>query len=194
MASEEAFIHSFYIRMKLVTTPSSSRTIVRTPSDPTLRLRPGDRPQWLEAPVTQEVQQRWRCAAWKAGLPVDVWVALLLEWELVGGELSDLYDPVLEYATVMLETPHLPLGDARRRWVRQLTDGSAPDNDELPTLALPCRLLARIPPTERASRLRPIERGDLDAAKILDIAATVEGLTMEAWAYRCALRLAGARR
>jgi len=176
--------------MNLGTTSPSLPTLPRSPSDPTLRLRPGDRPQWLEAPVADEVLLRWRGAARKAGLPVDAWVALLLELELVVEELSDLYEPVLESAAHMLKTPRLAFGDSRRRWVHQLTESSGPDdNDELPSMALPSRLLARVPPNEQVSRFLSIEHGDLEAAKTLDLAAIAEGLTMEAWAYRCALRL-----
>jgi hypothetical protein len=176
--------------MNVRTTSPSLPALARSPSDPTLRLRPGDRPQWLEAPVADEVLLRWRGAARKAGLPVDAWVALLLELELVVEELSELYEPVLESAVRMLRTPRLAFGDSRRRWVRQLTESSAPDDsDELPSLALPSRLLARVPPNEQASRFLSIEGGDLDAAKTLDLAAIAEGLTMEAWTYRCALRL-----
>jgi hypothetical protein len=189
--SELAYIHSFYIRMNHGITSPSLPALARSPNDPTLRLRPGDRPQWLEAPVADEVLLRWRGAARKAGLPVDAWVALLLELELVVEELSELYEPVLESAAHMLKTPRLAFGDSRRRWVRQLSEISVPDDsDELPSLALPSRLLARIPPSEQACRFLSIEGGDLDAAKTLDLAAIAEGLTMEAWAYRCALRLA----
>jgi hypothetical protein len=177
--------------MNVGTTSPSLPTLPRSPSDPTLRLRPGDRPQWLDAPVAVEVLVRWRGAARKAGLPVDAWVALLLELELVVEELSELFEPVLESAAHVLKTPRLAFGDSRRRWVRQLTESSAPDdNDELPSLALPSRLLVRVPPNEQVSRFLPIEHGDLEAAKTLDLAAIGEGLTMEAWAYRCALRLA----
>jgi transposase-like protein len=177
--------------MNARTTSPSHPPLARSSSDQLLRLRPAERPQWLEAPVAAEVLSRWRSTARAAGLPVDAWVALLLELELVVEDLSELYDPVLEHAVGILSTPRLAFGDARRRWVRQLTEGSAADDsDELPSLALPARLLARVAPSEQAARFQSLERGDLDAAKTLDLAALAEGMTMEAWAYRCALRLA----
>jgi len=155
-----------------------------------LRVRPDDRPRWLEAPVTPILQRRWRSAATRACLPVDAWVALLIEHSLVMEDLASLSVPVLEQARRLLETPRLAIGAGRRLWMRQLVEGSATHDDELPSLALPSRLLARIPPNDLVARLRMIEHGDIEAAKVIDLAAAAEGLTMEAWAYRCALRLA----
>jgi hypothetical protein len=153
-------------------------------------MRPGELPQWLEVPLTEDIQQRWRDAARQAQLPVDVWVSLLLEHAPLVEELSDLYSPVLEEAAHSLQTPRLTIDDTRKLWIRQLREGSVCEHDELPSLALPSRVLACIWPSERTDRLLAIEHGDIDAAKVLDAAAAIEGFTMEAWAYRRALRLA----
>lgn len=176
--------------MNLVTNTLGPTISDRAPNDRALRMRPGERPQWLEAPVSEDVQLRWRDAARKARLPVDAWVSLQLEHAIVIEELSDLYPPVLEEAAHSLRTPRLTVDDGRRLWIRQLTEGSACESDELPSLALASRVLARIGPSERVTRLLAIEQGDTEAAKVLDAAAAIDGSTMEAWAYRRALKLA----
>lgn len=161
----------------------------RTGDAPALRVRPDERPAWVEAPATAAVRRRWRSAAKQARLPVDAWVALLIEHSLVIEDLAGLGAPVLEQARRLLQTPRLAVGARRRLWMRQLGEGSASEEDELPSLTLPSRLLARIPPNDLPARLRSLEQGDVDAAKLLDLAAVAEGMTMEAWAYRCALNL-----
>lgn len=154
-----------------------------------LRVRPDERPAWVEAPVAVSVQRGWRRAAKQARLPVDAWVALLIEHSLVMEDLAGLGAAVLEQARRLLQTPRLAVGSNRRLWMRQLNEGSALEQDELPSLALPSRLLARIAPNDLPARLRGVEHGDIEAAKTFDLAAAAEGLTMEAWAYRCALSL-----
>src|SRR4051812_4768226 len=57
------------------------------------RLRPRERPTWLEVSTPAPVMRRWRTAAAAAGLSVDVWIALKLEWSLVR---EDIPAPRLE--------------------------------------------------------------------------------------------------
>jgi hypothetical protein len=134
------------------------------------------------------VLQAWRKGARAAGLPVDVWVSLLLERQLVEAELGDLYAGVLDAAVASAAQPRLVTGPWMD-WLDQLTAGIALD-DELPSVVLPARVLARIVPTARAKHFAVLHSADLSAARTLETAAAREGLTMEAWAYRCAMRLA----
>src|SRR5919204_5589539 len=47
------------------------------------RLRPGERPAWIELGLSYEERAAWRRLAAASGLSVDVWVALQVEWTLV---------------------------------------------------------------------------------------------------------------
>jgi hypothetical protein len=166
---------------------SATPALPALPETP-LRTRPTERPQWIEAPVGGQVLDLWRRAAREAVMPVDVWVSLLLERQLVEAELAALYRDVLAEAAAVAAQPRLvPL--LWRRWIAQL-DGGALTADELPSVVVPARLLARVAPSTCASTLAALDPADLAAARTLEIAAIGDGLTMEAWAYRCAIGIA----
>jgi len=189
VVSAEAFIHLFYICMKVLFPQSPPARPRRDRPVTALRTRPDDRPSWIEVAVPLETQQRWRGSARSARLPVDVWVSLLLERSLIAEELGDSYRAVVEQAHEVLAVPRLPFGDARRRWIRQLTVGAPVTPDELPSLVLPGRLVARLAPAATMPRLVSLNGMDLSDARALELAAMASGLTMEAWAYRSALWL-----
>jgi hypothetical protein len=160
------------------------------PAGAPMRNRPGDRPIWIELPGGEQAQKRLRVMARKAALPVEVAVGLLLERDLVAAELGDLWDMVLDEATTGLGLPRLGPGETWRQWVSQLRHGVERADDELPSLALPLRVLAQIPPAEQVARVLDVEPEKLIAARTLDAAAALHGMTMQAWSLRSALRLA----
>jgi hypothetical protein len=153
-----------------------------------LRTRPTERPQWIEAPVGGPVLDQWRRAARDAVTPVDVWVSLLLERQLVESELGPLYGDVLAEAAAVAAQPRL-VPTIWRRWIAQLA-GGALTGDELPSVVIPARLVARVAPSTCASTFAALDPADFAAARTLEMAAVADGLTMEAWAYRCAIQSA----
>lgn len=160
------------------------------PSRTPMRIRPGDRPMWVELRGCEGKKRRLRALAHDSELPVEVVVGLLLERDLVATEVGDLWDTVLDEATTNLGPARLGPGEKWREWVSQLRHGTTRTEDELPSLALPIRVLAQIPPAERAARILNLEPEQLTGARALDVAAALHGMTMQAWSLRCALRLA----
>lgn len=155
-----------------------------------LALRPGERPEWIELPPDPAAMRRLRATAQRSRLPLNAAVSLALEGELVAADLGDMWAEVVAEATAASTTPRLAPDDRLRTWVRQLRDGSEPSNDELPSLALPARLLAQIPPAERVRRALEFDPAVLEPARALDAAAALHGTTMQVWSLQQALRLA----
>jgi hypothetical protein len=161
------------------------------------RLRPGERPFWLELPLSDDgiAELRWRAA--RAGQPVDALVALALEARIVDCELraagaitlEALHEQALAEGNRAVLAPTSEL----RAWVSMLRGSSngpaAPD--ELPSVALPMRLVARVEPVARIREVLAAADADaasLDLARACDLAAALAGWTLEAWAYAAALR------
>jgi hypothetical protein len=166
--------------------PYASLTALPAP----MRTRPGDRPNWIELPRDEETANRLRALALEATLPIEVAVGLLLEGDLVAAELGDLWGLVLAEAATDVSLPRLGPGEKWRQWLSQLHHGVERADDELPSLALPLRVLAQIPPAEQVARILKVEMDNLAAARTLDAAAALHGMTMQAWSLRSALRLA----
>ena len=156
----------------------------------TLTLRPGERPAWIELSLDRAVTRRLRAIAQRSRLPLGAAVALALEAELVAADLGDMWADVVAEATSTVIAPRLAPDDRLRNWVRQLRDGVEPSNDELPSLALPARLLAQIPPGERVRRVLEFDPAVLKPARVVDAAAALHGTTMQVWSLQQALRLA----
>lgn len=150
------------------------------------RLRPCERPAWVELGLSYEERAAWRRLAAESGLSVDVWVALQVEWTLVvediGRELAEL---VVERAKASAALPTLAPTEELRSWVAYLLARSGTPTDDLPSLALPERLLARLRPADLAYELRARSAGaSVDDAVAVELAAASVGMTLEAWAYR----------
>jgi hypothetical protein len=119
-------------------------------------------------------------------LPVDVVLALLLEWSTVVGTPSVDPDVLLLAASRDARAARLPPTVDLRTWERQLTGrGPAPEADELPEVCVPARVVAAL-----GHPLDVVGRIDVDAlatAILADRAACRHGLTLETWALRTAL-------
>jgi hypothetical protein len=159
------------------------------------RLRPGERPAWVELDPSEGEARAWRHRAEELGLSVDVWLAVQAEWGIVRANLADeeRIAAVLEHAKSSADTPALAPTAELRAWLRWLAappSGSA--EHDLPSVALPARLLARLRPNAVAAELRTYAAGGREQEAIaVERAASLVGMTMEAWGYREALRLAG---
>lgn len=150
------------------------------------RLRPCERPAWIELELSYEERIEWRRLAAASGLSVDVWVAVQVEWTLVVEDIgTELAERVVESARAAAAVPKLAPTEELRSWIASLHATSVAPSDDLPTLALPQRLLARLRPSdlERELLARSIE-SSVDDAIAVELAAASVGMTLEAWAYR----------
>lgn len=151
------------------------------------RLRPGERPTWIELDLPDDVVRGCTHRAASVGVSLDVAFALQLEWALVSADinaerLSGLVVCASELAASdrMAPTPEL------REWLAYLDADPAdvPEHD-LPSVALPSRLFARIPPASRSAALERAATALVDeAAVVVERAAAIVGMTMETWVYR----------
>lgn len=157
------------------------------------RLRPGERATWIDVNASVAEMRRWAKQAAIAGLSVDVWIALKLEWSLIRADLSDegRLATVVERATREVDAPRLAPSDELRRWLAFLGRGGQPHAEhDLPSVALPARVVARVAPAVLTARTVAEASETLDpAAIVVERAASLNGMTMEAWAYRALVQL-----
>jgi hypothetical protein len=167
----------------------ASVATIDPPSSSALRLRPGERPAWWDARTDRAQFEVWRAAAGDANLSVDVWMSLLLEFDLVLSDLQGLDDPIglLERATQEGDLHRLGPWTELRNWLEGAAIAST-GADELPELLVPERIAARLTPgLELSSRLRPRY---FELARACDRCAALQGRTMESWALQTALQRA----
>lgn len=165
------------------------------------RLRPGERPCWLELALSDEETGDLRRRAGREGLPSDVYVALSLEARLVDRELQAAGGPALrelrEQARAEGQRAALAPTPELRAWVAMLRGNCSCElPDELPSLALPTRLVMRLEPRARVSEVLAAARDEselIELAVACDLAAALAGRTLESWAYAASLtRMASA--
>src|SRR5215218_9639689 len=152
-----------------------------------LRLRPGERPVWVDLQLTTTDARQWRERAAEYGLPTDVWLGLLVEYEIVCSRLrqvggDELISAVLALAEGVLAARQLAPTPELRRWLDQL-DGTELV-DDLPSVVIAARLLMQLPHDDRPDAIRAAaQSGNERQALVLDRAAARLGQTPEAWAY-----------
>lgn len=154
---------------------------------PAARVRPGERPSWWNAALDREHFAAWRAAADGTGLTADALVCLLVELDLVLGDLRDAVpDPHALLAQAAADGARAArLGPATelRDWLAGPLEIS--DRDELPELLLSQRVAARLTP---GCSLAPRIRLDaLELALSCDRQAARAGRTLESWALQAAL-------
>ena len=153
-----------------------------------MRLRPGERPTWWDGSVDRGHWTNWRREATRRRLPLDVWVALLLELALVTQDLerAGVGDPqhvLLAAVNEAEDELRLPPRAELRPWLALLSAGALHDEDELPEVVLPTRLAHRLRP---GSPLTPLLRQeDLEIARRCDAAAASHGRTLRGVGIRC---------
>jgi hypothetical protein len=158
-----------------------------------LRLRPGDRPVWLDLELTRVRVREWRARAAAHGLALDVWLGLLLEYELVCNALREvggqrLVEKVLATARAIAAEPRVAPTPELRRWMDQLEGRRWRGSDDLPSVVVAARLLAQLPHRGRGTAIATAtEAGHEAEAIVVDRVAAASGQTLEAWAYITAL-------
>jgi hypothetical protein len=164
------------------------KAVAMSPGAPTgFRLRPTERPVWIDLAASTAEARKWVQQAASAGLSVDVWAAVKLEWELVLADVPIARVRVLvDYASREASAARLAPSEELRRWLEFLGRGrqSSAEHD-LPSVALPARVVARIAPTLLKSFVVDAANAPLDPnALIVERAASLNGMTMESWVYR----------
>src|SRR6185312_7943790 len=157
------------------------------PTGDSYRLRPGERPIWWDATRDRDSFDLWRKEAAAAGVVVDAWVSLLLEFAFVLDDLPASLHPVeLLAGTVSAgsNVREVSFSPALRRWTEPRSP--APHfRDELPELAIPQRIAIRLRP---GSALSPRLRPELfDLALECDRHAARNARTLESWALSVAV-------
>jgi hypothetical protein len=164
---------------------SAASTVLGGRAQVPLRVRPGERPVFVDLP--EAAADGWLAGAYDARVGLDCWVALSIELRLLeralapaGPQIVVALDDVCASATVNMLAP----SEALRLWQQQLVRSVEP---VWPTsVALPERVVVRA----RGELAVP---GSLEAGKRAlrwEHTAAGHGETMETWALRCALTVA----
>jgi len=158
------------------------------------RLRPGERPHWLDVEADRDSFDTWRSAARDRGVPVDVWVSLLVELDLLFEDLRRLGEPK-ELLRAALDRDqgvhHLCRSERLRAWPVELME-SASTHDDLPELLVPERVALRLTP---GSSLDPRLDGELfELAYECEAQAAARCRTLESWGLSEALALCSSER
>jgi hypothetical protein len=156
------------------------------------RLRPTERAVWLETDASPDEIRAWEKEAAALGLSVDVWLAIKIEWRVVRGDAPDEeLNAVVAEARREAEAARLAPSDELRRWLRFLGRGPQQRAEhDLPSVALPARVVARISPSMLRSSVSAAADEPFDShALAVERAASLNGMTMEAWCYRTLARL-----
>ena len=125
-----------------------------------------------------------RAAARNAGVGIDAYVSVLVEYrslcDLLG---SGRVDALAETARASgcldaVAPPEL------QTWHRLMAGRVAAPGDDLPTVFVPLRLAAALPPSARAEAVKRIVDANecaISHAAALEAAATVRGVLMQTW-------------
>lgn len=172
--------------MKLVGNLSPASPPPWTTPTITLRVRPEDRPTWIRFQADQDDVEQLRTLANECALPVDVVLALLIEWRLCEDVIAGEADWLARSAARALQEPRLAPTRDLRMWDRQLAGQCAtPAGDELPEVSIPQRLMSRTPKV--LALAATADGGMLSTAILCERAACRRGMTMETWVLRALL-------
>src|SRR5947207_2238772 len=82
------------------------------------RLRPCERPAWVNIRLSYEERNEWRRRAAASGLSVDVWVALQVELTLVVQDIgAEMSGRIVERAKAAAALPTLAPTEELRSWI-----------------------------------------------------------------------------
>ena len=169
--------------MKLV---SNASPVAGLASGPTPRIRPGERPAWIEIPRALATALERRAS--DANVGVDALAGALVQWRQATREVARCGVDIAEIRAVVDEE----LGEARlaptpelRRWEAALSDGHDCPTD-LPEICLPARLLLG----RRAELCRLLDGSGEDLAAVrAERLAARRGVSIDALVPTLALRL-----
>src|SRR5581483_7023296 len=101
-----------------------------------LRVRPGERPSWVELRLTSAEARELRERASGQPLPLDAWLALLTECELTRGRVEalagGLWAAVVTAARCAAGEARLAPTGELRTWLIQLRSTGNTSRDDLP--------------------------------------------------------------
>jgi hypothetical protein len=187
-----------YLRVVEVVSPDVRIPLLERGS-PTFRLRPGERPVWIEDAVSEGLTEPARRLSRAAGLGVDAWVALLVEQHLVEMRLEAVgMAPAALGRAAAQGGARVPPTDELRAWWRHLSGGgntSRRADDDLPSVVIPARIAAQLNATCTVENI--IKMANIPTTRKAiswEIAATCAGLSMETWCAWQAASLATVRR
>jgi hypothetical protein len=164
---------------------------VRRLSPPSARCRPGESPRWVRLDLTPQQAAELRNAASTAGVALDAWLAITLEFAITLRLLArGLGSPAAARARLGHRIETCPLDMARdpawRVWQASLSGRAGSRADELPEVVLPQRLVARtagvIDPSVALAHAI-----DWPLARACELAACGRGQTPEAFILQLAL-------
>src|SRR5689334_16597936 len=140
-------------------------------------MRPTERATWVEVNASPQAMRAWARRAAEAGLSVDVWIAMKLEWRIVCSDMSaERVGTVVNQARREADALRLAPSDELRRWLGFLQRGPQPRAEhDLPSIALPARVLARVPPNARALAVVAAAAEPLEDALVVERAASLHG-------------------
>jgi hypothetical protein len=164
---------------------------VRRVSPPSPRCRPGEAPRWVRLDLDPSQAAALRDASNTAGVPIDAWIAITLEFAIAlrlvverGSPLdvvrADIADRVDAYPVQIARDPEW------RTWQACIAGHAGFSSDELPEVVLPARLLAR---TGGSIDLPFVleHTSDWPMARVCELAACAHGQTLEAFMFQVAL-------
>lgn len=178
------------LKLFLMSSPQGvvrGRAVGTAAQSASFRLRPGERPAWIEVELADDLLRASIQRAALVGVSVDVAFALQLEWSLVATDIgAESSSDVVRRGEQLLGGDRMAPTPELRQWLGYLTGGpEAAAEHDLPSLALPSRVLARIPPGKRSAAIEAAAGGLVEeAALVVERAAATVGMTMESWAYR----------
>lgn len=164
---------------------------VRRRSPPACRCRPGEVATWVRLDLAVCQGEALRDAATKAGVSVDAWLAVTLEYAVALQILdSVLGSPEVARERLSVAVTGRPVMVAPlpgwRTWQAYLVRGTPSGPDELPEVVLPERLIARGGgDVDVARALRAASQWSL--ARDCELAACGRGQTLEAFMLHAAL-------
>lgn len=153
-----------------------------------VRVRPGDRPTWVDASPWKPSWEQWRRGADGFGIPLDVWLAVKLEAAVARTELAALgidFHLLFRPLAPAAGSPFAAVDDSLRRWTNQLSGAQPPAEDELPEVVLPERLLLH--PAVGTDWPQLLNQVDAETAISAECSAARAGMTLVAYALRTAL-------
>ena len=157
---------------------------VRRLSPPSSRCRPGDIAVWVRLAVSAVRADALRAAADGAGVSLDAWLAVMIEFAISLRELSYATTSVDASRMLLAEVDNCPIDVAWlpdwRAWQSSLSRRSDHGRDELPEVVLPQRLLVRSGGT--IDVLGALElTADWPLARACELIACGRGQTLEAF-------------
>jgi hypothetical protein len=168
----------------------TTRPRVRRRSPVVCRCRPGEVATWVRLDLTAGQADELRDAASRAGVSVDAWLAVMVEFTTALPILDDAVGPAdcaRNRLALVLKSPVMVAAlPGWRTWQVYLARHTASGPDELPEVVLPERLLARCNgDVQFESALAAAS--DWPLARSCELAACGRGRSLEAFMLQAAL-------